>query len=260
MSDEDIDRAKKKTVDAAHWDLERVVWNGLGSEYVQSRGLANFKAHFRWLLDSLQVPPSPGWIVMEAGDGTFGWSHLYRQYFDKVYGADIKDCTEFHPGVERIICDFSEAIPLPDQSLDLVVTHSVLEHVLDVPAALGNFYRVLKRGGHLLVTIHPLYYSAAGSHIAEPKRLTNWEHLDPASEHFMIKDPRPGAVNAGHDLNQMKWSDFLGYLGAFPWSIIRSELSILDQPIPEWVDRNKFAEMDLRMKGFRLLLQKQRHW
>lgn len=45
----------------------------------------------------------------------------------------------------------AEHIPLPDASVDLVLCHQTLHHIVDQPAALAEVFRVLKPGGRLLL-------------------------------------------------------------------------------------------------------------
>ncbi|CAN7454783.1 class I SAM-dependent methyltransferase [Acidovorax sp. LjRoot118] len=45
----------------------------------------------------------------------------------------------------------AEHIPLPDASVDLVLCHQTLHHIVDQQAALAEIFRVLKPGGHLLL-------------------------------------------------------------------------------------------------------------
>lgn len=45
----------------------------------------------------------------------------------------------------------AEHIPLPDASVDLVLCHQTLHHIVDQAAALAEVLRVLKPGGHLLL-------------------------------------------------------------------------------------------------------------
>lgn len=45
----------------------------------------------------------------------------------------------------------AEKIPLPDASVDLVLCHQTLHHIVDQPSALAEVFRVLKPGGHLLL-------------------------------------------------------------------------------------------------------------
>jgi SAM-dependent methyltransferase len=52
-----------------------------------------------------------------------------------------------------------EEMDLPDESLDVLLTAHVLEHVPDTDAALAEIYRVLRPGGHLLLQV-PLLQAA----------------------------------------------------------------------------------------------------
>jgi ubiquinone/menaquinone biosynthesis C-methylase UbiE len=45
----------------------------------------------------------------------------------------------------------AERIPLPDASVDLVLCHQTLHHIVDQAGALAEMLRVLKPGGHLLL-------------------------------------------------------------------------------------------------------------
>lgn len=74
--------------------------------------------------------------------------------------------------------EFSERLPFPDQSFDLVFARAVLHHTRDLSVACAEFFRVLKPGGRLLAVrehviscaedlevflrIHPLHYLYGG--------------------------------------------------------------------------------------------------
>ncbi len=45
----------------------------------------------------------------------------------------------------------AEQIPLPDASVDLVLCHQTLHHIVDQTTALAEVFRVLKPGGRLLL-------------------------------------------------------------------------------------------------------------
>jgi ubiquinone/menaquinone biosynthesis C-methylase UbiE len=45
----------------------------------------------------------------------------------------------------------AERIPLPDASVDMVLCHQTLHHIVDQAAALAEVFRVLKPGGLLLL-------------------------------------------------------------------------------------------------------------
>jgi ubiquinone/menaquinone biosynthesis C-methylase UbiE len=48
---------------------------------------------------------------------------------------------------ETFVADVSETLPLPDSSVDLILSRALLEHVDGVPSAIANMARVLKAGG-----------------------------------------------------------------------------------------------------------------
>lgn len=240
--------------------LDNLASNAPIPDHMKERQMELFRFAFRWFLDASPVKPKRQWTVLEAGQGMYGWSELYQNFFDRVYGADLEDYSEYHPGVTSIQADFCQHIPLPDRSIDLVVSHSVLEHVADVPAALANFDRVLKVGGLVFITIYPLYYSPTGSHVRQPDRLSNWEHLDPASEYYLLDTPFPNRPVGGHFLNKMTFADFVGWVGRFPWSIEKTRLTIDPSPIPAYVETERWSEMDLRARGFFLLARKLYHF
>ena len=58
----------------------------------------------------------------------------------------LKDC----PCPVQLLQGDAAAIPLPDQSVDLVFCHQTFHHLVDQEAAMREFFRVLKPGGVLL--------------------------------------------------------------------------------------------------------------
>ena len=75
-------------------------------------------------------------------------------------------------------------LPLPDASVDLVVSHEVFEHISDVPAVLNELARVLRPDGRIYIYIHNFTSLSGGHHIAwkhpdtRPSRMVApWDHL-----------------------------------------------------------------------------------
>lgn len=225
----------------------------------EERRIELFNHAYDWFVSNLPQKPKNSWTLLEAGQGKYGWSDLYRKSFARVIGVDIEDYSQYHPNVESLKHDLTQPLPLPEQSVDLVVSHSVLEHINEVPEVLANLDKVLRVGGYVFITISPLYYSAAGSHINNPVPLKSWEHLDPDSEYYLISNPLSGSSTVGHDLNGMRFSDFMGWVGRYPWSIVRTKIAMDPRNIPEFVERDKWSETDLRLKGFFLLARKEFH-
>ncbi|MCU0754061.1 MAG: class I SAM-dependent methyltransferase [Xanthomonadales bacterium] len=57
-----------------------------------------------------------------------------------------------------------ESVPLADQSVDLIYSRAVLEHVGNLQSAAGEMARVLKPGGYCLHDFGPLYFTFGGDH------------------------------------------------------------------------------------------------
>ena len=57
----------------------------------------------------------------------------------------------------------------------------------------------------------------------------------------------------------MTFSDFMGAVGELPWSIECCKLKIDGSEIPAHVERDRWREMDLRLRGFFLLARKEWH-
>lgn len=212
-----------------------------------------FDATVEWLAESLPLRRS--WRVLEVGAGRNAWASLYLEHFDDVVAADLNDFSADNPGVSYVVADITHGLPLPDQSIDLAVSHSMLEHVHDIGAALRNINRVLAVGGHVFLTVAPLYYSAEGAHMRS-RGITRWEHLDPAHPIYMTTSPFPEDPEGGHFLNRMKWTDVLSDIGRQPWEIVRTKLMIDRQPLAPWLDLERHSEFDLRCRGFFLLARR----
>ncbi len=67
--------------------------------------------------------------------------------FEARCAAMVKAC----PVPVTLHAAHAERIPLPDNSVDMVLCHQTLHHIVDQKAALAEVYRVLKPGGLLLL-------------------------------------------------------------------------------------------------------------
>jgi SAM-dependent methyltransferase len=97
-----------------------------------------------------------------CGDGSF-LDHLSAHVGDprvSYLGVDYSEHQlakaarlpyEFHK------CDLGEGIPLPDASVDLVNAAEVIEHLYDPDLLVDESARVLRPGGHLVVTTPNLH-------------------------------------------------------------------------------------------------------
>ncbi len=107
--------------------------------------------------------------------------------------------------------------------------------------------------GLIYLTVSPLYYSPRGAHIAE---IGDWEHLDPKSDFYLSNNEGQG----GGFLNRMRYRDVLAAIGSHPVEIRANELHFKEAPFPDFLEKSSEPELNLRTSGFRLLLQKVRHF
>lgn len=89
--------------------------------------------------------PSLQGDILDVGGGK-------RRYADLFAAAKSYRCLDINPAVKPDILASAENIPLPDNSTDTIICCQVLGDVWDVPAAIGEMMRVLRPGGHLLIT------------------------------------------------------------------------------------------------------------
>lgn len=211
---------------------------------------ARFDDLWGWLTRVLA--PDPAWTLLELGAGPSGFAPFYAERVAHVVGTDVADFSASYPGLRFVLSD-GRTIPLGDESVDMVASHSVLEHVEDVALTLREVDRVLRVGGYAFLTVSPLYNSATGSHVSTPAPLADWEHLDPA--HPAFRTLSPGGI--GRDvLNGLTVSRLLAAVGALPWDIHRLELGHDAKPAPPFVSAQGVSPMDAHTREFRLVAHK----
>ena len=88
-------------------------------------------------------------VVLDFGCGTRPYEPLFRDKTFRYIGADLhgnqQADIQFAPG---------EPLPLEADSIDIVFSSQVLEHVCDVDEYLNECMRLLKPGGLLLLSTH----------------------------------------------------------------------------------------------------------
>jgi len=112
-----------------------------------------------WLQQKLAAIP-PGSRILDAGAGELKNKDLcaHLNYASQDFGQydGSGDGRGFHPGVwdtsrVDLVCDIT-SIPEPDSSFDAILCSEVLEHIPEPTRALGEFARLLKPGGVLILT------------------------------------------------------------------------------------------------------------
>jgi SAM-dependent methyltransferase len=172
--------------------------------YGQDRHMTTVDRFGVWL-STRQIRRSvPSFAGKRVGDIGCGYDASFaRTLLDRVERLVLLDVAlapdlEGHPKVSAIEGVLPEAIALiPDESLDVVVCNSVLEHLWDPLDALREFHRVLVPSGTVLVNVPSWRGKRALETSAFRLKLSPAEEMD---DHKMYYDPRdlwPLLVRAG---------------------------------------------------------------
>jgi len=95
-----------------------------------------------------------GW-VLENGCGVGMYVEHLAPFGGTIVGLeyDHERAAEAGSRSKRILNAAGEAIPLPSEGFDLVLSHEVLEHVQDDTQAVREMVRVLKTGGRAVIFV-----------------------------------------------------------------------------------------------------------
>ena len=112
--------------------------------------------------------------VLDAGCGSGGIAVSFAEECGQAVGLDIKNkfgnagvrlARERKIDNARFVQGDGETLPFTAESFDLVLSHSVIEHVHLPEAYLAECHRVLRPGGVLFLQTPP-YLSFAGAHLS----------------------------------------------------------------------------------------------
>jgi SAM-dependent methyltransferase len=118
-------------------------------------------------LISRHVPAHRPLTVLDYGCGPMPYKPLFDLRGGRYLGADLADNTE-----ADVFIDERGKLPLADGSVDVVISSSVLEHVLDVRDYLSECRRVLRPDGVLLLSTHGMWIYHP--HPTDVRRWTRW--------------------------------------------------------------------------------------
>jgi SAM-dependent methyltransferase len=161
------------------------------------------------------------------------------------------------------------ALPFRDGSFDLVLSHAVIEHVVDAPRYLCECARVLAPQGHVYLSTAP-YLSFAGAHLPRlrlpiPLHLiagrriafatfrflaghAAWTLREPAHENSFIRAARRGEVKEDDLLEKVRVSRLRRQIGSAGLHIVREELHVtstvrrMPAPVARWLRDNTVTQ------------------
>jgi len=154
-------------------------------EHFQNEGVGSFdgnRGRLHWLARQIR----PGERVLNIGLGNAAFETFAQQRGAEVYCLDPDPRAVARAAADlglgsRAMAGRSDAIPLPDRHLDVVVMSEVLEHLTEaeLAATLREIRRVLRPRGRFLGTV-PAFDDLAANMVVCPHcagRFHRWGHL-----------------------------------------------------------------------------------
>lgn len=112
----------------------------------------------------------PQSVLLDAGCGrTVPVLRKYVGRAARLVGVELVDFTDVPPGIETYRADLA-SIPLPDASVDVIMSRSVFEHLDDPVAVYREFARILRPGGRLVFLTANMWDYATLVALAIPNR------------------------------------------------------------------------------------------
>ena len=98
-------------------------------------------------------------LIAGCGVGTYA-TQIRHRYTPNVEAFDIEAERVLEAQVEtpHALVSAAEALPYPDNYFDTILSHEVLEHVLDDRKSIQEMVRVLKPGGRVIIFVPNRWY------------------------------------------------------------------------------------------------------
>jgi len=94
--------------------------------------------------------PAASGVLLDYGCGGQPYKAIFEPYISKYIGADVAAASGVVLDIEL---DIDGGVPLPDESIDTILSSQVLEHVFDFRSYLLNCARLLRPSGRLIISI-----------------------------------------------------------------------------------------------------------
>ena len=148
-------------------------------QYSQNDGTVDFYTRLNFFI-------KPEFVVLDLGAGRAGWFEDDKNEFrtrirtlknkvKEVIAVDVDPAVLENQASDRQIIMDSDRIPLPDESVDIVIADYVLEHIENPRDFCGEVNRVLKSGGLFCArTPHKFCYIAIISWLVSNAYHSKW--------------------------------------------------------------------------------------
>lgn len=138
-------------------------------EWVASRDPATVAPCSRHFVDLIGraftelLPRYAKGAFLDLGCGSVPLYGLYRSHVDSITCMDWGN-SRHGLGHLDLECDLNVALPIAEASYDTVLLSDVLEHIAEPSLLMAEVSRILRPGGHLLITVPFLYWIHESPH------------------------------------------------------------------------------------------------
>ncbi len=144
------------------------------AERFRERYFASDTHPYKILVDRVERRVGPTSVLLDAGCGrTAPVLRTFGGRAKRLIGVDLVDFPAPVDGVELIQSDLG-AVRLPDNTVDVIMSRSVMEHVVDPLQVYREMWRILKPGGQFIFLTGNLWDYSALIAKAVPNRFHPW--------------------------------------------------------------------------------------
>ena len=225
-----------------------------------------------------QAGVAVGGSILDAGCGGGGMPLSFAEEARQVVGIDL--APRFGDAGHRLAAERGfknlhfaradgQALPFPDASFDMVLSHAVIEHVADAALYMRELARVLKPGGTMYLSTAP-YLSFAGAHLPRlvvpvplhlllGRRLSfgmfvwlarhaPWILREPEHENSFIKLARQGRPKDDDLLEKVRIPSLRGHIRQARLTIVTEALQVTGTfrrapaPVVRWLRETPFVQ------------------
>lgn len=158
------------------------------------------------------LPRTSDLKLLDIGCGAGNMMH-HLSHYGQVKGLEVdpRPVREARlRGYDVDLFDAQDPFPFDDSSFDIASALDVIEHIDDDIAVLNEAYRVLKPGGHMVVTV--------------PAFMFLWSNNDVINAHkrrYTAKELKTKLTQAGFDVKRISYNNFFVFPIAAPLVMLR---------------------------------------